>query len=134
MPVSLVCVYGGKRMATKLYENIKFLCDEQNTNIKKLEREAGVPINTVVNWKEERRWMIYLPLIAKELNVPIGSLFDGDLQKRKQGLDRLISALWELSLDDKAIDTIIEIASSIAAHYPAEAGIPHTSLTSRTQL
>lgn len=103
---------------TVLYQNIKSWCERKNTSISALERNAGVPGNTVLNWKEERRWMVHLSKIANTMGTSIDSLFLSKAEQNAQpAIDKLIGELRTMELDDKAADFLIEFAHMLSDRY-----------------
>lgn len=110
-----------------LFKNIQTICKERDLPVSALEDEAGIPRGTIGNWSTERHWMIYLQATARTLGVSIDSLFliDPALSNSSDRLGdkdrirhlRILAAMDGLSLDDKSVNVIIEIAKLLQSNY-----------------
>lgn len=102
---------------SEISKNIKAICKKQRIHVSTMETEAGIPLGTVSNWDKERRWMLYLPKIAKYLNVSTDSLFWGSNENFENEMDRLVKEIAPLHLSSKSIDTLIEMARSLQQNF-----------------
>lgn len=96
-----------------IYQNIKTICTEQNLTVSQVEEDTGIPKGSLANWDNERRWSIYLPLVAKRLGVSIDYLFYAKDSLNKSAIERVKSALDTMPIDDDSADMIISISKII---------------------
>lgn len=103
---------------TVVYDNIQLLCKEKGISVSQAEAAAGIPDGSTSNWRHERRWMIHLPAIARELDVTIDELFhvkyeNFKTQESATPLMRIFSALESQEIDDETATLIISVSQAL---------------------
>lgn len=100
---------------TILFENIQTLCIQKKLKIKELARKAGIPENSIFNWRKSRCWMKQLSAVADVLEVTMGQLFQTDFVKNdnEAPMKKIITELQRLNIDDESADMIIDFSKVV---------------------